>query len=294
MCFAQISSLEWEQPEVKEVEVVAKQQTVVSSSPSENQETLTNLEATISQLTDDNEHYQDLLEELKTERQAAEVELKERIAALEADLAEKTRLLDEISHQVENKDNLLADAYESVSQLRKQVMQLSEGAGGATVHELEELRRENENLIDMIRQLTTTGTLDEATIRRLREEIAQTTGVELEQLHQSTDSGESHIDWRTAFNDLQIEVEYLRSQNSALLNRLQEAGLLWEDRHEPPPEGNDRMESLRRQLDNAIRDVHERNVRCQELTWEITKVCVFIPLSNVFSFPISRLSITCC
>ena len=52
---------------------------------------------------------------------AAEAEMKERIASLEADLAEKTRLLDEISLQVDNKDRLLSDAYESVSQLRKQV-----------------------------------------------------------------------------------------------------------------------------------------------------------------------------
>lgn len=261
------------------MEQVAKQQAVVSSAPDDDK--LTSLEAIVSQLTDDNEHYQDLLEELKSERQASEVELKERIAALERDLAEKSLLLDEISQQVDNKDKLLADAYDSVNQLRKQVMQLSEGTGGATIVQLDELKRENENLIDMIRQLATTGTLDEATIRRLRDELGQTAGVELEQLHQSTDSGESHMDWRGAFNDLQIEVEYLRSQNGALLSRLQEAGLVWEDGHEPYPEGNGRIESLRLQLDTAVRDVHERDVRCQELTWEITKVTIATSVSHL-------------
>ena len=122
----------------------------------------------------------------------------------------------------------------------------------------------------MIRQLSTTGTLDAATVQRLKEEIDQAAGED--RFQQSSDLGDGSIDWQSGFNDLQIEVEYLRSQNAALLNRLQEAGLVWDDGTELVNEDNDRIELLRLQLDDAIRNVHERDMRCQELTWEITKV----------------------
>ena len=260
-----MASMEWDNSETKErAPEVVETKTVEATS-----EEIAALESTISQLTDDNENYQDLLDELKAERQAVEAQLKERIAELEADVVEKSRLLDEISQQVENKDRLLSDAYESVSQLRKQVMQLSE-SGGEPNGLLDDLRRENENLVDMIRQLSTTGTLDAATVQRLKDEIDQAAGED--RFLQSSDHSDGAIDWQSGFNDLQIEVEYLRSQNASLLNRLQEAGLVWDEGAELVNEDNDRIELLRLQLDNAIRNVHERDMRCQELTWEITKV----------------------
>ncbi len=98
-----------------------KEQQSVPSSPEADEERFAALESTISQLTEDNEHFQDVLDELKTERKEAETELKARIKELEADLAEKSRLLDDISQQMDNKDRLLSDAYDSVNQLRKQV-----------------------------------------------------------------------------------------------------------------------------------------------------------------------------
>lgn len=138
------------------------------------------LETRISQLTDDNEHYQDVLEELKMEREAAEAELKERIRLLEEELKTKTQLLDTLSQSVDNKERLLSDAYYSVDQLRKQIAQLNSqvtlSQDGSSATALEELKRENENLVDMIRQLSTTGTLDEATVQRLKEEITQNGG----------------------------------------------------------------------------------------------------------------------
>lgn len=154
-------------------------------------------------------------------------------------------------------------------------MQLSESSGSSAL--VEELRRENENLVDMIRQLSTTGTLDAATVQRLKDEIEASGSVinpEMDPhlLNQSGSSEAGEIDWHGAFNDLQIEVEYLRSQNAALLNRLQEAGLAWDEEGGEAYEDGDRTEMLRLQLDNAIRNVHEREMRCQELTWEITKV----------------------
>lgn len=98
-----------------------EEQQPVPSTPVADEERFAALESTISQLTDDNEHFQDVLDELKTERKEVETELKARIKELEADLAEKTRLLDDISQQMDNKDRLLSDAYDSVNQLRKQV-----------------------------------------------------------------------------------------------------------------------------------------------------------------------------
>ena len=262
--------MEWDNPET----IQKEQQPDVSAKTTEpTSEQIAALEATISQLTDDNENIQDLLDELKSERQAMESELKERISALEADIAEKSRLLDDISQQVDNKDKLLSDAYDSVSQLRKQVAQLSEGGGGGDSSALvEDLKRENQNLIDMIRQLSTTGTLDDATVQRLKDEIDQAAVDDPDRFHHSSDLSEGAIDWQGGFNELQIEVEYLRSQNAAFLNRLQEAGLVWDEGADIITEDNDRIELLRLQLDNAIRNVHERDVRCQELTWEITKV----------------------
>ena len=268
---AQISSLEWDK---------APEPTVSSPPPpsaaaaavTDQSEQLAQLESTVSQLTDDNEHYQDLLDELKAEREAMEAELK-------SQLAEKVRLLEAVNSDAENKDRLLLDAYESVDQLRRQIQQMTASSetesnsmpfDGAV---LEELRRENDQLLDMVRQLSTTGTLDAATVQRLREEM------------ESTGSGSTNfaredpfnppVDWRDALNDLQIEVEYLRSQNAALLDRLQEAGLVWDEAtndQEIESELSDRTERLRAQLDAAIRNVHERDMRCQELTWEITKV----------------------
>lgn len=270
----QIASLEWDHSETSNAKDRVPEDRTTITTVEATCEQISALESTISQLTDDNENYQDLLDELKTERQAAEAELKERINALEADIAEKSRLLDEVSQQLDNKDRLLSDAYDSVGQLRKQVMQLSEGGGGEPLGLLEELKRENENLVDMIRQLSTTGTLDAATVQRLKDEIDQAAGEDRYQ--HSSDLGDGTIDWQSGFNDLQIEVEYLRSQNGALLNRLQEAGLVWEQGAELTDD-SDRIELLRLQLDNAIRNVHERDMRCQELTWEITKViCIVI------------------
>jgi len=268
---AQISSLEWDK---------APEPTVSSPPPpsavagvSDQSEQLAQLESTVSQLTDDNEHYQDLLDELKAEREAMEAELK-------SQLAEKVRLLEVANSDADNKDRLLLDAYESVDQLRRQIQQMTASSetesnsmpfNDGTV--LEELRRENDQLLDMVRQLSTTGTLDAATVQRLREEMESTgsgsTNVTRE------DPFHPPVDWRDALNDLQIEVEYLRSQNAALLDRLQEAGLVWDEAtngQEIEADLSDRTERLRAQLDAAIRNVHERDMRCQELTWEITKV----------------------
>lgn len=267
--------MEWDNPEASAKERAPEEVNLATKETVETtSEQIAALESTISQLTDDNENYQDMLDELKADRQAAEAELKERIAALEADITEKSRLLDEISQEVENKDRLLSDAYESVSQLRKQVMQLSEtgGGGGDSAGMLEELRRENENLVDMIRQLSTTGTLDAATVQRLKDEIEQVSVEDGDRFQQSSDLSDGAIDWHRGFNELQIEVEYLRSQNVSLLNRLEEAGLVWDEGADFSGEDNDRVEMLRLQLDSAIRNVHERDMRCQELTWEITKV----------------------
>jgi hypothetical protein len=56
---------------------------------------------------------------------------------------------------------------------------------------------------------------------------------------------------------------------------------VWDEGADFVSEDNDRIELLRLQLDNAIRNVHERDMRCQELTWEITKVtiCHFISIT---------------
>lgn len=278
-----MASMEWDNSESSGKERATEADTAIKATVETNSEQIAALESTISQLTDDNENYQDLLDELKAERQAAEAGLKERISSLEADINEKSRLLDEISQQIENKDRLLSDAYESVNQLRKQVMQLSEVGGEGSVESsgmLEELRRENENLVDMIRQLSTTGTLDAATVQRLKDEMDQVAVDDADRFQQSSDTSDSAIDWHRGFNELQIEVEYLRSQNVSLLNRLQEAGLVWDEGADFVSEDNDRIELLRLQLDNAIRNVHERDMRCQELTWEITKV-LLISLSLI-------------
>ncbi|XP_057380213.1 golgin subfamily B member 1-like [Daphnia carinata] len=270
---SQMASMEWDNPEASAKERAPEEVNLVTKETVETtSEQIAALESTISQLTDDNENYQDMLDELKAERQAVEAELKEQIAALEADISEKSKLLDEISQEVENKDRLLSDAYESVSQLRKQVMQLSETGGGDSAGVLEELRRENENLVDMIRQLSTTGTLDAATVQRLKDEIEQVAIEDGDRFQQSSDLSDGAIDWHRGFNELQIEVEYLRSQNVSLLNRLQEAGLVWDEGADTSGEDSDRLEMLRLQLDNAIRNVHDRDMRCQELTWEITKL----------------------
>ena len=289
-----MASMEWDNSETSNKERAPEEaESATKATVETSSDQIAALESTISQLTDDNENYQDLLDELKAERQTAEAELKERITALEADINEKSRLLDEISQQMENKDRLLSDAYDSVNQLRKQVMQLSEGGGGVTVESagmLEELRRENENLVDMIRQLSTTGTLDAATVQRLKDEIDQVAVDDGDRFQQSSDTSDNAIDWHRGFNELQIEVEYLRSQNVSLLNRLQEAGLVWDEGADFVSEDNDRIELLRLQLDNAIRNVHERDMRCQELTWEITKVTIchlisitLIELMDLFS-----------
>lgn len=92
-------------------------------------------------------------------------------------------------------------------------------------------------------------------------------------------STEDMIDWRGSFNELQIEVEYLRSQNTLLRSQLEEAGLPgWSDGvdasetgSEAPADGVDHHQ-MRLELDTAVRSLHERDMRCQELTWEITKV----------------------
>lgn len=270
-----MASMEWDNPEASAKERAPEEVNIVQTETDEiTLEQVATLESTISQLTDDNENYQDMLDELKADRQAVEVELKQRIASLETDINEKSRLLDEISQQVDNKDRLLSDAYESVNQLRKQVMQLSESGDSAGM--LEELKRENENLVDMIRQLSTTGTLDAATVQRLKDEMEQVSVEDGDRFQQSSDLSDGSIDWHRGFNELQIEVEYLRSQNVSLLNRLQEAGLVWDEGADFSGEDADRVEMLRLQLDNAIRNVHERDMRCQELTWEITKVLYFI------------------
>ena len=64
--------MEWDNPET-----IQKEQPDVSAKTAEpKSEQIAALEATISQLTDDNENFQDLLDELKSERQAMETELK--------------------------------------------------------------------------------------------------------------------------------------------------------------------------------------------------------------------------
>ena len=89
----QISSLEWdnscnEKEKVAEVTVVVES----SSQPLTDTQAIGDLESKINQLADDNEQYQDMLEELKAERQAAEAEMKEKIRNLEIQLEEKCRL----------------------------------------------------------------------------------------------------------------------------------------------------------------------------------------------------------
>ena len=80
---AQISSLEWD----KTPEPIPTTTDKSSSVVDDRSEQLTQLESTVAQLTEDNEHYQDLLDELKAERVAMEAELK-------SQLAEKVRLLE--------------------------------------------------------------------------------------------------------------------------------------------------------------------------------------------------------
>jgi len=63
----------------------------------------------------------------------------------------------------DNRDGGVSEAYDTINALRTELAAATAAA--------EELRKENENLVDMIRQLSTTGTLDAATVRRLREEI---------------------------------------------------------------------------------------------------------------------------
>jgi len=271
---SRISSLEWGDSDATSgatEPVAAAAETGVSST--DRSEEIAELETKLSQLADDNEHYQDVLEELKSERQAAEAELKQHIQSLEIVLREKSELLDEMSQSAENKDRLLSDAYDSVDQLRKQIAQLnaqlgSGDSGGDTV--LEDLKRENESLVDMIRQLSTTGTLDAATVQRLKDEIAQNG-----QSYPMDDSDvmEDAIDWQAAFNDIQIEVEYLRSQNASLLHKLQDVGVEWDEGGEHSEDGEDgRNSKLQLELDDAFRTIHEREMHCQELTWEIKKL----------------------
>lgn len=185
--------------------VAAPAETGVNST--DRSEEISELETKLSQLADDNEHYQDVLEELKNEKQAAEAELRQHIQSLEVVLNEKNQLLDEMSQSVDNKDRLLSDAYDSVDQLRKQIVQLnsqlnSDGSDGGTL--VEDLKRENGNLVDMIRQLSTTGTLDTATVQRLKDEIVQN-GQNFPM--NDSDVIEDVIDWQAAFNDIQIEVQ---------------------------------------------------------------------------------------
>jgi len=205
-----MSSLEWDNLDATSnltEPVAATTETNVNSL--DRSEEISDLETKISQLAEDNEHYQDVLEELKSEKQAAEAELRQHVQSLEVVVKEKSQLLDEMSQSVENKDRLLSDAYDSVDQLRKQIAQLnaqlnSDDSGSCTL--LEDLKRENENLIDMIRQLSTTGTLDSATVQRLKDEIVQNgQGFPMN----DSDVLEDVIDWQAAFNDIQIEVQLL-------------------------------------------------------------------------------------
>ncbi len=46
-----------------------------------------------------------------------------RITALEADLAEKSRLLDDVNLQVKNKDRLLSEAYDRAYDMQREYMQ---------------------------------------------------------------------------------------------------------------------------------------------------------------------------
>ena len=246
------------------------------------------LELKISQLADDNEHYQDILEEFKSERQAVEAELREKIQSLETQLADKCQALDLISQTVDNKDKLLSEAYDSVNELKMQLsqakleLQSNQGIGESLANEL---KKENENLIDIIRQLSTTGALDAPTIQRLRDEISQAQ----QQSYRSADmeTSDDLIDWHAAFNDLQIEVEYLRSQNALFLSKMQEAGLALDSMEMADIESQreEVREDVRFEFDTAVRSLHERDMRCQELTWEITKVYFFLSnkqLSGVF------------
>lgn len=91
--FHQISSLEWDNadkekapPAVVEEAAVADAAPVANAAPHEQ---VAELEARISQLTDDNEQYQDLLEELKGEYQAAEAQLNAEINRLKAQLQQQ-------------------------------------------------------------------------------------------------------------------------------------------------------------------------------------------------------------
>ena len=286
----QISSLEWdnscnEKEKVAEVTLVAES----SSQPLTDTQAIGDLESKINQLADDNEQYQDLLEELKAERQAAEAEMKEKIRNLEIQLEEKCRLLEQMGPSLDNRDGQVSEAYDDVNNLKSELSALYAELNNlrAVAASAEELKKENENLVDMIRQLSTTGTLDAATVQRLREEINQ--NAESQGVYHSSDgeiSSDDLIDWHGAFNEIQIEVEYLRSQNTILLRQLQEAGIpVWEGM-EPSDTGselpaNEALEQghLRFELDEAVRNLHERDMRCQELTWEITKVtdvCVSI------------------
>ena len=72
-----MSSLEWDNLDATSnltEPVAATTETNVNSL--DRSEEISDLETKISQLAEDNEHYQDVLEELKSEKQAAEAELR--------------------------------------------------------------------------------------------------------------------------------------------------------------------------------------------------------------------------
>ena len=224
----------------------------------------------MNQLADDNEQYQDLLEELKSERQTVEAELTEKIRCLELKLEEKSQSAtpNDVIGSPSNPHDVINELKAQIATLHSELNILRVAAAVA-----EELKRENENLVDMIRQLSTTGTLDAPTIQRLKNEMTQSS--DTFQSNDVPDVSDDIIDWHAAFNDLQIEVEYLRSQNAMFLSKMQSAGLsldgmyLSEDEISSDPSDAGK---LRLEFDRAVRSLHERDMRCQELTWEITKV----------------------
>ena len=85
------------------------------------------------------------------------------------------------------------------------------------------------------------------------------------------------------------EVDYLRQNNQLLSERVQELTYLLES-SEPQLQyaaGSGASEgNLRHELDEAMRSLHEKDVRLEEFTWEVTKVSD----KNISIYETSRLN----
>jgi len=150
-----------------------------------------------------------------------------RIGNVEIQLEEKCRLLEKMGPSLDNRDWQVSEAYDDVNDLESELP--------AVYSELNNLRTvaakcwgTEERNRKFSWQLSTTGTLDSAAVQRLYEEINQ--NAEHQSVYHSSDgeiSSDDLIDWHGAFNELQIQEEYLRSQNKILLRQCQEAIPVW-------------------------------------------------------------------